>query len=216
MIDVLKTLHKLGLDKTEPVNVKGLQVSPRDVVVPRSSMPYRSWSCSAVSTPHPGDSPSCQNLVEIWKSGPMPTVNLSRVSQHHFEATNARGGTVSFGRKWAGEFTPVELLLVAIAGCASMDVDAITVKRSEPTRFNVSCSGNSTKSAHGNHVTDIQVDFDVEFPDSEGGRAAIGVLDKAIRKSHDRLCTVTRTVELGTPVDALLRGESVLTAGFPA
>jgi len=31
-IDVLKTLHKLGLDKTEPVNVKGAQVSPRDVV----------------------------------------------------------------------------------------------------------------------------------------------------------------------------------------
>jgi saccharopine dehydrogenase (NAD+, L-lysine-forming) len=31
-IEVLKTLHKLGLDKTEPVNVKGTQVSPRDVV----------------------------------------------------------------------------------------------------------------------------------------------------------------------------------------
>ena len=146
----------------------------------------------------------------------MPTVNLSRVSQHHFEATNARGGTLSFGRKWAGEFTPVELLLVAIAGCTSMDVDAITVKRSEPARFNVSCSGHSTKSTHGNHVTDIQVDFDVEFPDNEGGRAATGVLNKAIRKSHDRLCTVTRTVELGTPVDARLRGESLLTAGSPA
>jgi uncharacterized OsmC-like protein len=60
----------------------------------------------------------------------MPTVNLSRLSQHHFEATNSHGGTVSFGRKWAGEFTPVELLLVAIAGCTAMDVDAITVKRS--------------------------------------------------------------------------------------
>jgi saccharopine dehydrogenase (NAD+, L-lysine forming) len=31
-IDVLKTLNKLGLDKTEPVNVKGVPVSPRDVV----------------------------------------------------------------------------------------------------------------------------------------------------------------------------------------
>jgi putative redox protein len=146
----------------------------------------------------------------------MPTVNLARLSQHHFEATNARGGTLSFGRKWAGEFTPVELLLVAIAGCTSMDVDAITVKRSEPTRFNVNCSGHRTKSVHGNHVTDIQVDFDVQFPDSEEGRAATEVLDKAIRKSHDRLCTVTRTVELGTPVDARLHGESLLTASSPA
>jgi len=31
-IDVLKTLHKLGLDRTEPVSVRGVQVSPRDVV----------------------------------------------------------------------------------------------------------------------------------------------------------------------------------------
>lgn len=31
-IDVLKTLHKLGLDSTSPVSVKGGSVSPRDVV----------------------------------------------------------------------------------------------------------------------------------------------------------------------------------------
>jgi len=31
-IDVLKTLHKLGLDRTHPVTVGGVQVSPRDVV----------------------------------------------------------------------------------------------------------------------------------------------------------------------------------------
>ena len=31
-IEVLKTLSKLGLDKTEPVDVKGVEVSPRDVV----------------------------------------------------------------------------------------------------------------------------------------------------------------------------------------
>jgi saccharopine dehydrogenase-like NADP-dependent oxidoreductase len=31
-IDVLRTLHKLGLDRTDPVRVGGVQVSPRDVV----------------------------------------------------------------------------------------------------------------------------------------------------------------------------------------
>lgn len=31
-IDVLRTLHKLGLDSTDPVTVRGQQVSPRDVV----------------------------------------------------------------------------------------------------------------------------------------------------------------------------------------
>jgi saccharopine dehydrogenase-like NADP-dependent oxidoreductase len=31
-IDVLQTLHKLGLDSTEPVSVRGVDVAPRDVV----------------------------------------------------------------------------------------------------------------------------------------------------------------------------------------
>ena len=31
-IDVLKTLHKLNLDSTDPVNVRGMRVAPRDVV----------------------------------------------------------------------------------------------------------------------------------------------------------------------------------------
>ncbi|HET7128802.1 MAG TPA: saccharopine dehydrogenase C-terminal domain-containing protein [Gaiellaceae bacterium] len=31
-IDVLKTLHKLNLDSTEPVTVRGMQVAPRDLV----------------------------------------------------------------------------------------------------------------------------------------------------------------------------------------
>ncbi|MFU8870537.1 saccharopine dehydrogenase family protein [Micromonospora sp. SL4-19] len=31
-IEVLKTLHKLGLDSTSPVSVRGVEVSPRDVV----------------------------------------------------------------------------------------------------------------------------------------------------------------------------------------
>ena len=31
-IDVLKTLHKLGLDSTEPLRVRGAEVAPRDVV----------------------------------------------------------------------------------------------------------------------------------------------------------------------------------------
>jgi saccharopine dehydrogenase-like NADP-dependent oxidoreductase len=31
-IEVLQTLHKLGLDRTEPIAVRGHQVSPRDVV----------------------------------------------------------------------------------------------------------------------------------------------------------------------------------------
>jgi len=34
----------------------------------------------------------------------------------------------------------------------------------------------------------------------EGGDAARTILPDAVKKSHDRLCTVSRTIEAGTPV----------------
>jgi uncharacterized OsmC-like protein len=44
------------------------------------------------------------------------------------------------------------------------------------------------------------VTFRVAFPASADGDAAREVLPDAVRKSHDRICTVARTIELGAPV----------------
>jgi hypothetical protein len=44
------------------------------------------------------------------------------------------------------------------------------------------------------------VTFRIRFPDGEQGDKARTLLPDAIKKSHDRLCTVSRTVELGTPI----------------
>ncbi len=139
------------------------------------------------------------------------TVDLERISRLQFRATNARGGTLDFGSGDAGEFTPVELLLVAIAGCTAMDVDAITAKRSEPNRFTVHAAADKIRDEHGNHLSNIVLDFAVEFPDTDGGRAATAVLPTAMLKSHDRLCTVSRTVELPSPVAVRLDGGPVGT-----
>ena len=57
-IDVLKALHKVGLDKTAPVTVKGVQVSPRDVV--------------AACLPDPatlGDAMTGKTCAGLWVSG---------------------------------------------------------------------------------------------------------------------------------------------------
>jgi len=51
-----------------------------------------------------------------------------------------------------------------------------------------------------NHLTDIVVTFRIRFPEGEGGDKARELLPDAVRKSHDRLCTVSRTIELGSPV----------------
>jgi saccharopine dehydrogenase-like NADP-dependent oxidoreductase len=57
-IEVLRTLNKLGLDRTEPVTVRGQQVSPRDVV--------------AACLPDPltlGDKMTGQTCAGLWVTG---------------------------------------------------------------------------------------------------------------------------------------------------
>jgi putative redox protein len=98
------------------------------------------------------------------------------------------------------DFSAVELLLAAIGGCTAVDVDTLTSRRAEPEQFEILVDANKVRDAGGNHLTDIMVTFRIRFPDGEQGDKARGLLPDAVRKSHDRLCTVSRTVEPGTPI----------------
>jgi putative redox protein len=129
------------------------------------------------------------------------SVSMSRTGKGTYAVTNARGGTISIGGGESSDFTPVELLLTAIAGCSAVDVDFITGKRAEPTSFDVVSEGEKVKDEQGNHLSDIKVTFMVRFPEGDDGDRARDMLPKAIAMSHDRLCTVSRTVLLGTPID---------------
>lgn len=129
-------------------------------------------------------------------------VSMTRTSLGHYEATNVRGGTISIGSGESADFTPVELLLAAIAGCSAVDVDHITSRRAEPIEFEAAAEGEKTSDAErGNHMTDLVVTFTVRFPEGEEGDRARDMLPKAVEMSHDRLCTVSRTVSLGTAVE---------------
>ena len=127
-------------------------------------------------------------------------VVVTRISSSEFRATNERGGTVTMGVGDSAEFTPVELLLAAIAGCGSIDVDMATARRAEPEVFDVTVTGDRVKDEDGNRVDDIRVSFNVTFPEGDDGDRARRILDSAIERAHDKLCTVSRTVELSTPV----------------
>ena len=128
-------------------------------------------------------------------------VRLTRTGHAEFDATSVRGGTIHVGSGEGTDFTPVELLLTAIAGCSAIDVDFITGKRAEPVHFEVVSSGQKRKDAErGSHMGDLEVTFTVRFPEGEAGDRAREMLPRAITMSHDRLCTVSRTVQLGTPV----------------
>jgi putative redox protein len=132
------------------------------------------------------------------------SVEIERVGLHKFRATNVRGGTLEFGDGGDADFSPVELLLIAIAGCTGLDVEYITGKRAEPLVFRTPVRADKVRDDDGNRLTNIELRFEVEFADGAEGDAAREVLPSAIQRSHDRLCTVSRTVELGTPVRAHL------------
>jgi putative redox protein len=128
------------------------------------------------------------------------SVTVERVSNGRFTALNSRGGRIAFGTGDGTDFTPTELLLAAIGGCTSIDVEILTSRRAEPETFEVQVDADKVRDESGNRLTGIQVTFKVTFPSGADGDAAREVLPDVIRKSHDRLCTVGRTVELGTPI----------------
>jgi len=129
-------------------------------------------------------------------------VSIARDAAGKYTVTNERGGTIPVGTGSDGEFTPVELMLAAIGACTAVDVDILTSRRAEPTAFTVEVGAEKIRDALGNRLTDIAVTFHVAFPEGEGGDAARELLPGAVRRSHDSLCTVSKTVELGTPVSS--------------
>lgn len=127
-------------------------------------------------------------------------VTVERTANGRFTVTNDRDGRITVGTGGDADFTPTELLLAAIGGCTAIDVDTFTSRRAEPESFEVVVDGDKVRDASGNRLTNLQVTFDISFPGGGGGDAARALLPDAVQRSNDRLCTVGRTVGLGTPV----------------
>jgi len=128
------------------------------------------------------------------------TVIVRRVASGRFAVTNDRGGEIAFGTGEGTDFTPTELLLAATGGCTAIDIDVLTSRRAEPDAFEVAVDAEKIRDAEGNRLTDIVITFRLAFPATGQGDEARAILPDVVRKSHDKLCTVGRTIELGTPI----------------
>lgn len=128
-------------------------------------------------------------------------VDLKRLSKGRYRVTNKHGDTLIVGEGGDGSFTPVELMLTAMAACTAIDIDYIVGKRGEPTSFRLRSQGTKVRDDDGNHLTDLVVTFDSKFDATDAGKAAEDVFPRAVAQSHDRICTVVRTVILGSPVE---------------
>lgn len=127
-------------------------------------------------------------------------VTIERVDTTHYRATNAAGATVDFGRG-EGLLSPVELLLAATAGCSAVDVDVVTSRRSRPEEFTVAASAQKyTDEEGGSRLRDVELTFRVRFPDDAAGRKAQALVPRLVALSHEKDCTVSRTVQHPTEV----------------
>jgi putative redox protein len=127
------------------------------------------------------------------------SVELIRTATARYTARNAAGVEIEFGH---GEdlLSPVELLLAAIAGCSSIDVDTVTARSAEPIDFRVTATGHKVVEDGASRVDGLHLSFNVAFPDTDDGRKAAGMVERLAALSHDKYCTVSRTVERGTAV----------------
>ena len=134
------------------------------------------------------------------------SVTLTRDALGVYTATNEAGATLQFGRG-DGLLGPVELLIAALAGCSSIDVDMMTTRRAEPDRFEVTARADQVRDDEaGNILENIEVLFDLAFPAGEDGDKARARVASALKASHDKLCTVSRTLEAPSPVTIVERG----------
>jgi putative redox protein len=141
---------------------------------------------------------------EVPAESPERHVDIVRTAPYRYVATNPRGGQIKIGPASGTDFTPGELLLAALVSCSAIDLDLVTRKRSEPDRFVARAEANKIRDELGNRLVDIQVTFDVRFPEGEAGDAAREVIPRTMQQIRERLCVVSRTVEVGTPVEQVV------------
>jgi len=109
-------------------------------------------------------------------------VIVERIANGRFCVVNDRGGRITLGTGDGPDFTPTELLLVALGGCTAIDVDTLTSRRAEPEAFQIVVQANKVRDAGGNHLTDIEVTYRVTFPPGEPGDEASAILPDVVKK----------------------------------
>ncbi len=123
-------------------------------------------------------------------------VSLERVNENfHFQLKNERGHVVDidsrpeFGGDNKGA-SPMELLLMALAGCSSIDMISILKKqRQEITSFKAEVEGIRVPVGDASPFKEITVVFYLEGVINEEKAA------RAAQLSFDKYCSVSKTIE---------------------
>ncbi|MEU2503224.1 OsmC family protein [Streptomyces sp. NPDC007863] len=131
-------------------------------------------------------------------------VETERTGYRRWTARNDRGAEVLMAAAddegAQPSFTPVELLLAAMAGCGGLVIDR-TARAVEHDGLRIVVESVSTPEDEG-RIGRIRVSYEVELPESNPKAAE--VFARGVRLTHEKFCTVSRTVEHGARVEAIL------------
>lgn len=117
-------------------------------------------------------------------------IEIERVGDHEFVASNGRGATVRIGRKGQeGSFSPVELLVAAAAGCAVVTSETLILRRTGGDEL--SAVADAVQSESGNEVISIPVTLSYDLSSVDDPEA----LETVVRRAVEQFCTVTRTLK---------------------
>lgn len=111
-----------------------------------------------------------------------------------FQAATEGGPVTVQGGADRQAASPMELLLVAAAGCMAIDVvDILTKSRRKPERYEVSISG-ARRPEPPNRYTALHLRHTVRGADLASVR-------RAVQLSQEKYCSVMATLDPGMPVD---------------
>jgi putative redox protein len=106
-------------------------------------------------------------------------------------------------------FTPVELLLAALGGCGGLVVDS-TARAVDHDGLRIVVESASRPEDDG-RVGAVRVSYELALPDGDPDSAE--ALERAIRLTHEKYCTVSRTLEHGARVEVAGPDGTVLFMG---
>ncbi len=123
---------------------------------------------------------------------------IERIDRLRYRAYGANGATLDFG---VGEYADPRRaaarrdcrLLLRGRGCGHLPP-------LHPEVFEVLASALKQTEDGAVRLDDVEVDFDVRFPEDEQGAKAQKMVDRLIQLSEQKDCTVSRTVEHPTNV----------------
>ncbi len=123
-------------------------------------------------------------------------IKLKRVNQAvHLEAINENGNTVQIdgAPKIGGEdkgVRPMELLIMGLGGCSSMDILSILKKQKiEVEDYEVNIKADRDSESVPSLFTNIHVEFILK------GQIDPKKADRAVKLSMDKYCSVTKILE---------------------